>query len=393
MEKIGILTLLHNSLNYGGVLQAYAMPKMLEKYGYDACQIDFDYAVCPPGKVKALKRAYKRLTNKNTTFSGELSGSVKQIWSGFTGKIFYKGGFDGRKKNFKDFIEQNIPLTEKVYNYSNIKDCCDLFDCFVVGSDIVWRPFNSNGDKFFFSFVPSNKRKISFAPSLGVSRIKDDFEKYKTGLKNIDYISVRENAGKKAIEPFTDKPVSVVLDPTLMLNENDYKDVVSERLIEEKYLFCYILGGTKAQKSAVCTAAKKLGLTLVYIDMASGAFKYSDLKFGDRVVSDAGPKEFLSLIKHADYVLTDSFHAIAFSVIFGKEFLGLKRYSDTASMSLNSRLADFLSSVGLESRYINSEDIEKCGLLEKTVDYATVYEKLEQRKKDSECFLLNALKD
>ena len=160
---------------------------------------------------------------------------------------------------------------------------------------------------------------------------------FKKALEGYQAISVREKSSVQLLNPLTSMEVQWVLDPTLLLSRNDWDRVCSERLIDEKYLFCYFLGANKKARSLAQKMAKQKNLKLVTIAYASGVIQLIDKKFGDERLFDVSPQQFISLIKNAEYVFTDSFHAVVFSFLYQKQYFVFNR---SQKCEMSARITD-----------------------------------------------------
>ncbi|KML25017.1 polysaccharide pyruvyl transferase family protein, partial [Rossellomorea marisflavi] len=235
----------------------------------------------------------------------------------------------------------------------NLKQVSEGFDCFVCGSDQVWNPYWCNSTHFL-SFVPNDVAKVSYAASIGVNSLTDEQKKvYKPLINNFDLVSVRETRGKEILNTFIDTNVEVVLDPTMLLTSNDWNQILPEKKIKEKYIFTYFLGEDVKLRKYAESLAKQNGYKIVNIPFLYGEFRKADVSFGDIKFSHAGPEDFVSLIKNAEIILTDSFHACVFSIIFRKVFYAFDRKLYGKSMS--SRITGLLNSVGIVDHVINTD--------------------------------------
>lgn len=376
MKKIGVLTHYYDSLNYGGNLQAYALTKVLLNKDFNCQQISFvkengvvDSSI--KGKVKKIIKIPLVLCRKYISIKHNLSQT--------------------RKEAFENFNKNIIPHSEKIYSKENIKDCVEDYDAFITGSDQVWN-FAWYNPEFFLGFAPSSKKKISYAASIGRDYITDEQKEiFRNSLKDFDAVSVREPSSIKLIEDLSPVPVVSTLDPTLLLGKEDWDKVSSKRLIEEEYIFCYFLGDYKKTRKIVNEFAKKHGLKIACIPYTAGIV-LSDRKFGDYRLIDASPEDFISLIKHAKYVFTDSFHAVVFSHIYGKEFFVFNR--DKRAL-MSGRIKDITSLFACPERYCGTSDKMTLDYIEglPALDYSRETEEFVNKKRESIEFLENNLKD
>ena len=380
--KIGILTLFYNNINYGGCLQAYALTKVLNKMGYDAEQISFE--------MTSLKNFYSDYTTLEKIKVMGIKG-VKVLIDRLTKKKTKECKIQGvaleeKKEYFTDFIK-NIKNSNTVYSHNTLTTCLDNYDAFIVGSDQVWN-FRFFSPHHFLEFVPMGcKKKIAYSASTGGDN-KFDFkqkEYLKKSLKTFDAISVREASVVKSIRKITKQKCINTLDPTLLLNKEDYDQICAERIEKEKYLFCYFLNPDEKTRLLASKFAKQKDLKIVIMPMIQ-----QDVNFGDRQINK-GPAEFLSLIKYAEYVFTDSFHAVVFSRIYQKDFYSFGR--EGKASYLNLRLKDLLSMFDNSHRFFKSSISFNKLLKSKPINYDKSTEGFYKLKEKSLNFLIENLKE
>ncbi len=376
MKKIGILTHYYKSQNYGGNLQAYALAAALNQMERQCEQISF------------VKR--KEIVNRSLKANVKKFIKIPLILC----RRYISKKCDLHKKRaeaFYNFNQNIIPHSYEIYDETNIGDCIEKYDVFLTGSDQVWN-LSWYNPEFFLDFVPSDKKKISYSASIGKDYLTDaQKEIFKKSLKDFVAVSVREPSSVKLIEDLTPVPVVSTLDPTLLLEREDWDEVSSKRLIEEDYVFCYFLGNYKKTRKLVNKFAKKHALKIAAIPYTAGIV-LSDRNFGDYRLIDASPEDFISLIKHAKYVFTDSFHAVVFSHIYSKELFVFNR--DKKAL-MNGRIKDITALFGCQERYCDTNEKMKLEYIEnlQPIDYSSETEEFITKKKESIEFLANNLKD
>lgn len=349
MNNVAIITICDND-NYGNRLQNYALYKVISKFGFNSMTL-WDKS------ENTVKKQIKLATKKILAINN----------------LNYK-----RNIIFEKFTRKHI--SNKYVDLDNLKQISNEFDYFIVGSDQIWNyNFGHAQDKDFLKFV-DYKKTISYAPSFGISNIDDEWKnKIADGINHIKYLSVRENQGNKIIKELTNREAQVVLDPTLLLSKDEWCEIQKKpkKMIKEKYILTYFLGEkTEKLKLEIKKISKENNLEVINLcDIEDGNF-YA-----------CGPSEFLYLFNHAELVLTDSFHACVFSMIFNKSFYVFDRNSK-GMKSMNSRLDTLLSTFKQEQRKVNSldnvDDVFAC-------DYKECYEILKVKKDESLTFLKNAL--
>ena len=240
-NRIGIITMYYNSSNYGGLLQAYALCKYLNDSGYPTKQITYDF--------------YRKTISSSKDYKNLVSFLFKRLQKR-TNNLIIKtiniihGVSELRKdrRNICAEFRASIPHTETVYNDNSIEDCNNLFDIFIAGSDQVWNP-DVFRPSFFLSFVNEEKKKISYAASIGNSITGKEMQsEYEDALNKFDRISVREKSDINKLEDLCKKRVEWVVDPVFLLTEKQWETVSSpvQLNINKEYIFCYFLGGFAA---------------------------------------------------------------------------------------------------------------------------------------------------
>jgi hypothetical protein len=309
-------------------------------------------------------------------------------------KLFYKdigGELEKRSNKFEQFKKNHLLFSNIIVGSNNLIDEIKNYDQVVLGSDQVLHPANLLMNYFNLNFVPSSIKKIGFAPSFGVSSIPEN-QKNRTRnyLKRIEHLSVREIAGKKIVKDLTGRDVPVVCDPTLLVKKKIWDDLIAEVPKKEvNYIFCYFLGENPQHRSFANELKKLTGfeiVTLKYLD----EFVKSDMNFGDVSPFEVGPSEFVSLISGAAYVLTDSFHASIFSIIYHRSFFTFNRFAETKGKSTNSRISSLFKTFNLNNRLILGNE-NPSDLIKEEINYKNVENEINKIRDFSESFLVTAL--
>ena len=369
--------------NYGGMLQAYATTKLLEEYGIEYELIRYKKKKNIKFIIKALPRMFNSilLNDKYESYQKKMS---------FKKHPEFKKLDEIRMKAFDKFRTEKFSnkLSEIYEGYDNLKKASKKYSAVLTGSDQLWSPAGLPTNFYNLMFVPNNIRKISYASSFGVKYIPW-YQKRRTinFLNRIDYISMRENAGKEILKELTNRDVPVVLDPVFMFDEKGWEKLVpKEKIYNEKYIFAYFLGKNQEYRKAVNDLAKENDLkivTLRHLDQ----FVEEDEKFGDYAPYDVAPDKFLNILRGAEYVCTDSFHGAVFSIIHKKQFIVFNRYSNNSKHSKNSRIDSLCQNMGIKNcRY--DGNINK--LLNNKIDYSSVEKNYIELKKESMDYLNKA---
>lgn len=336
-KKVGILTF-HDAHNYGAVLQAYALKTYIRKIGYDAKIVNYHHKTIPNG--------------------------------------FPREGYENRWDKFDKFIKELSDYEENVYTTEEELEKHDM-DFWVCGSDQIWNTDITRGfNRGFFLDFETNGKKISYAVSMGIPELPAEYEEeFRRSINQIDNISVREETLKQYAEKFTEKEVTKVLDPTLLLEQSDYNDLLLDNKYGD-YVLIYALGPDERLTQIAKKIADEKNVKIIELND-----KKQENYFCDQV-SDAGPDEFLTLIKNAKAIVTNSFHGTIFSIIFGKEFYTITR------LNRNSRMENILDIVGMRDRLIDKvEEVDNV----KEQDYDKAYLNLDKEKVKSQNFLKIAL--
>lgn len=389
MKKIGILTQYYKSINFGGNLQAYALCKVLNKNGYQAEQICHPIANIAKTKKRGI---FERVRKRGIVKTGLIFAKIilrkplQIVKNKLIKREIKKHDFiDRRAKAFEYFNTQVIPHSENVYTCDNINECTSDYDVFITGSDQVWN-MNWYRPEWFLEFV-HGKPKIAYAASLASDKITEKQSTViKEHLKDFTAVSIREKKLVERVKELSPVGAEYVLDPTLLLSDEEWNEVCADRVISEKYVFCYFLGVNKNSRKIAEQFAKERGLILVNIPHAGGTAKLVDRKFGDEKLYDTSPEQFLSLIKNAEYVFTDSFHAVVFSNIYKKQYFVFNR-SKKGEMS--SRIVDITNLFNSTERFCVTKECENIKYINKLqdVDYTIENKEFDVLKDKSIKFL------
>lgn len=384
-NKVGIVTLYHGNYNFGGLLQAYALPVALEKYlGIPAEQIDYISISEEERETKDIVSIWENIYKFGIKFFNKLE----------------KNNFSRRKKVFEQFIK-DIPHGKQSYGYNSIVESLKIYKKYICGGDQIWSDYQqtkwfSNKDSrvFTLQFVPEQIKKISYAPSIAVLELTNEFKKeFSIGINRFDAISVREKKSLSVLKQITSKSITVVVDPVLLLKENDWLKVMNYTEKRKKYILCYLLGDSMAQREAVKNYARILKCKIiVFPHILQNSVRKSDLFFGDIRDYSSGPREFLGLIKNAEVVITDSFHACVFSMIFQTMFIVFERGKIGGKVDINSRIYDFLEEYGLENQLVTEKELVGMKEIPK-IDFTYAHKHWKKRREESLKYLENALKD
>lgn len=387
------MTLYHENNNYGGILQAYALNQKVRELGYDCLTIDY----CPVSM--SLKEKFSRKIRQESLLAAiraALCQTAKALWKrgvglctpGITKKI------RKREERMGEFRRSRIPHTPKTYDSRTIAETADRFDLFLCGSDQIWNMgcAGSFDPVYWLDFVPEGKKKASYGASMPLPEIPPwEREEIRRRVRALDGVSVREEQGKRLLEPLLGRRIPVVLDPVFLLEPSHFERLGSPRIVEQPYVFAYLLGDGRSVREAVRRWSVRRRLTLVCIPYLLSEYRRCDKDFGDVQIWDAGPEEFLSLIRHSECVMTDSFHAAVFSAMFHKEFWIFPRSCQGDRRSMNSRMEHLMELFQTADRLVEPGELEERFCHRKNIDYQRLDDRIEAEKKKSMEYLTGIL--
>lgn len=346
MKKIGILTF-HRAINNGAVLQTYALAKLLNSLGVDAKYIDYtapkileEYKIIPLLKRKSIKSV-------GVYFLFDLNIMATQ-------------------EKFRSFVEDNIPLTN--LDIKSSKEVIEKFDIVISGGDQIWNFELTDHDLTYYLDFADGIDKYSYGSSFGREYFNEDDKKIISNyLKKYKGLFVREESGKKLINSLMDNECVVVPDPVFLLTKKQWISNLNLSAKEGKdYILFFELHENRLMRDFTYKLSKKYGYKI--IRLTNDFFKIKKMKG----IKRTGPIDFLNLILNAKIVVTDSFHAAAFGLIFNKNlYIGLK---DGKEAHLNTRIDNLAHIYGIKNQIITN------GMKESSIDYSYVNQKLEYEK-------------
>ena len=358
--------------NYGTALQAAALSYEIERLGYEPSMIRY----APKKAVLADPPDLRFFWQK---FLQVLQGQRYRPYS------------SARKTElFSNFLKSSMRETEPCASYPELHELNTKFDAFVCGSDQIWAP-SCFDDKYYLPFVDDANKMVAYAPSVGQPSIANDAvkERMKSLISRFDHLSVRESQGAALIASLCGKKAEVVLDPTLLLNEEEWKALLgfSESgagRTSGGYILCYFLGEYRRYRRAVRRISKALQMPVYVIPV----FQEQEGR-RDAVPFEVGPVEFVRLVKNAAYVCTDSFHGTAFAMNFNIPFTVFKRFRDRDPKNQNSRINSLLELTGLRQRLADGKRMNTTNL---QCDFTQANRVIGDERKKSLDYLRGALK-
>lgn len=341
--KVGILTIL-NVNNYGAELQCCALYRKLQQLGYDAEVINYLFGIHPEhvfdGEKRTVPIPLKQLIKV------KLLPVVQNMFC-----MFHQKNKRLRNKRFDEFHAKYNHLTSTVYpSVKSLYEAKFNYEVLCIGSDQVWNYMKGYSlEPFFACFDKNNTKKITYASSIGLSSLSVEAEQvFKKELANFAYISVREQQASEILEKLLNRKIDVVLDPTLILNKQEWIEVAKYDMCpKEKYLLVYIV--TIKPCDYVLTLARHIAKrrNLKIVRICRDAYPEHSGSDVEEILT-AGPSDFVGLFSKAEFVVTNSFHGTVFSINFSKPFYSVIK----SHHSTNSRLTSILKKLGLEDRIV-----------------------------------------
>lgn len=360
--KVGILTF-HRALNYGAVLQCYALQSSLEKLGVEVEVIDYENAFIS----KFYSPFYIEKMNPR---------KFAYMLYAFRSKI-------KRNRVFSQYRKKYLKLSKSTYTEDTIKKSDTEYDVIIVGSDQVWNLEQTQGDLNYLLQFAETANRVSYAASIGIEKLPESqYKDFERELKKFAAISVREKSSVKIVRDVAKKDAVVSLDPTLLLSKKEWEAVAepSAPIAHEKYICVYKINSSKAYEYAAYLS-KKTGLKVIAIKPDRTCPKAFQKELY------ASPNDFLSYIRNATYVVTDSFHGTVFSILYEKQFIACL---DSRKNNKNTRIVELLEMVGLKECLIDSSE-KIMDAIENDNDYVEVKKKIDVGQKESIRYLKDAI--
>lgn len=351
--KIKIITI-HCISNFGSVFQAASLQKFLKDHEYDSEIIDY--------RPKYFDRG---------------RNAVKTL----IGRILNNKAYNRRRDKFNSFIENNMTLTERAYkSFSELYSLDKTADVYIAGGDQLWNDYHFSGrdPAYKLAFI-SQGIKISFGTSLGRDNLStDEVNRLIQQVSDFSFIGLREKSSIQFFMKAGFKNVMHVTDPVLLLKK-DFFEKLSKKPKISNYVLIYLVDKSSLLDRIVEFISKELKLEIVHI------CGFQKKCYCDYFLKDSGPEEILGYIINANLVISASFHATLFSLLFNKDFVSLLPGKNT-----NARIIELLDYVGLSNRIIT--DNSNLVILEESIDYSDVNNILEKFAIESQNKLIELLK-
>lgn len=388
--KVGIVTFYYKNYNFGGALQARALTQALQAINdvtAEQIQIDFNKRWKKQSKVQHIMAVLKH-HGLLQTFRLLVEAVNKKETQAST--LLDRSQTKKRIMAFDEFA-QKTPHSEKVYTTDDLSKSESCYDVYICGGDQIWNDWGTGFyscalDIYTLNDISDRFIKFSYAPSIPLRKPNKAFmKKLQSGISKLDAISVREKSSVKLIEELTGEKVEVVVDPVLLLTREQWDMQCDLPKIEEKYIVCYFLGNGEDKRLAAHEYANRLGIKLLTFPYIGGEVKDDDV-FGDLRDFTSGPAEFVGLIRNAEAVITDSFHASVMSMIYHKTFFTMERNTCVGGDSMESRLNDFLKEYGLISQKVTVEQLNNLRTIP-DIDYTKSDKIWNRRRMESFAYL------
>lgn len=352
-----------NADNYGARLQAYALAEYLKLHGHEIEVIDY-------------RPSYLDFKTRQWYFP---KCSIKE-WIKLFLQVGQRKRAIKRHEVFEAFSARHIPLTNIIYkDIRQLRKNPPQADAYIAGSDQIWNTTFPNGKdaSFFLDFGSKDIRRISYAASFATKDLVKGTEPFvREGLLRFDNISVREQSGLRILQSLGSQG-HVVVDPVFLLPKEHWDKILMERVYGEPYILLYDFLRSAQLKSIAKRVAKKHHCKIYSV----GPYP---LHYADRVFLQASPEDFISLIKQARCVISNSFHGTVFSIIYHRDFFVVERED-----GLNDRMQDLLCQCGIQGKIVNQKTVDS--QLNNEIDYNEVDRRIEKLIKESKDFLRDSL--
>lgn len=368
--RVGIITF-HRADNYGALLQTYALQDVLQENGNEAEIIDY--------RCEAIERAYHyRIMPR---FRLNAVRWMKWLYI----NIKHVPRLKRKAKKFERFRDEFLRLSSSYRLPEDRTTVEEKYDLIITGSDQIWNPRITHGKDDWYAFRKKSGSAVvvSYAASAGnLSLFRMYYNQYREDLERYECISVREHNLRDFLAARVNKPVYAVSDPTFLIGREKWeKMTVNPGIQASSYIFYYDVDSNETSISVVRKLASEKKLDIVFFtDLPSG-------EYNKICAEDAGPGEFLGLIKSAKYVVTSSFHATVFSLIFQKQFIAIPH------PRTGKRVATVLKDIGLESRLLDNTTQFSAGVIDEEINWPAVQKEIDGMKEESMKYLSDCIRE
>ena len=336
--KIGIITIQRSEVNFGACLQSYALWRYISNLGFDCEVIDL---------LRPCHRDYER-----SVAFGETPQSIRSKVKDKIRQLFLPTKKKNGLSKYRDF-NNKVKYSIQYKSVDELYKSPVKYNVLVSGSDQIWNPkMPFVNEPYFLTFAPAKCKRIAYASSFGVNTVQNDVKiNYKKWLSAYQHVSVREDSGAKLIEQITGKKAQVVLDPVFLITKEEWKNEMQalSEIIPQKYIFCYMLHYDEKLLKKAIDISKSKNLRLILVLSENKTIVNDDVV----QLTNIGPAEWLWLINNANFMVTNSFHGSAFSIIFRTPFAVFLRKGTPT----NTRIEGLLEKLNL-SDHIFDIDID-----------------------------------
>lgn len=359
----------HDVYNQGATLQAYALMKYLQNNGHEVEIINYkpDY-----------------LSRYNLWLIGDKWKGKNILVRVLYLSLKFPKRLMARKARtpFEVFKRKYMCITRKYYTSCNkLKKDPPYADVYIAGSDQIWNTLYENGrdPAFYLDFAPEGSRRIAYAASFSLPEVLPEYREFaKSMIQKLDFISVREVSGIGILNSLGINKGNHVLDPVFLLDREEWENIAAEQF-KEKYILTYEVGPNPLIERIAMRIRQEKHLKIYAVQ------NHARTPYADTDYYPCRPDKFLSLIKGAEVVLSNSFHATAFSIIFEKPFYVFERIDE----DVNARMLDLLVMCGLDKRIVRTED--DYSRIKPGWEYEDVAERIERYAIKSKQYIEHAL--
>ncbi len=365
--KVSLITL-HRIVNYGSVLQAYATQQIFEQLGAETEVVDYFIERMTQRGMSVRIRHKHPLLEKSALLT-------------LAARAILYPSYRRRFRVFRDFVNRNIKMTPHIYScWEDFKKYPIEADCYWTGSDQTWNSlWNEKLDApFYLSYAPDDKPKFSYGASFGRTALEDwEIEPTKRLLSRYRSISVREASGVEILRSLS-LDGTQVLDPTLLLTAHDWQPLISDKYAKHDYIFVYNANHEKGLEQIARRLAREKKLPIYFM-----SYHFHDFYKKGKLICCPEVEDFLGLIAHANYVVTDSFHCMAFAMNFRKQLMVY--YPER----FRTRLESLVELTGQQNRVVQADS--PLSAADEPIDFAKISEILDGERAKALDYIRNAL--
>lgn len=382
MKKLGIC-ICYQQRNYGSQLQCFATTWELKRRGIDFEIIRYAKQYTPRMILRLLPRLLNPVWISERVFLRYTKKLALALCPSFREKN------SRRNRRIAAYSQRKFTSLSPVFKgLDALHEGSGRYAAVLVGSDQLWSPSGIETGFYNLTFVREGIPRLSYAASIGVSQVdKKLHATYQAFLSRMTHISMREKRGQELVMELSGREAAWVVDPVLLLDADQWQqEIPDQELCRTPYVFAFFLGRSRKYRQQVTAFARSKGLKIVTLHHMD-SINLSEIGFGDEVLYDVGPEEFVNLIRHAAYVFTDSYHGTLFSIIHRKPFLVFDRYASGSAASKNSRIDSLCESCGIHTRRCQGD----VHAVEQPLDYDAVHVRIAANRSRSLRYLDDAL--